>query len=107
MASRSEFARSMMCRTARFGANKTGRYVLKQLQQLPASDRTIEGNCAVTRDPMNLEDVLPKIRSYCRDFHGGAPFLTEDNFCRVPQSAILGADTIHPSAHRSLIRDCE
>ena len=47
-------------------------------------------------DTGNLEDTFPKIQSYFRNLHGWAPLLTEDDFCRLPQSETDGVDAIHP-----------
>ena len=96
MTDRSQLTRPMMSRSTGLNTNQTKRQLFEELEQLSPPDRTIEDNCAVTRDTVNLENVLPKIQSYCRNFHNEAPFLTKDDFCSVPQSATLGADAIHP-----------
>ncbi len=96
MTDRSQLTRPIMRRSAGFNTNQTTRQRFEELEQLSPPDRTIEGNRAVSCDTVNLENVLPKIQSYCRNFHDGAPFLTEDDFCSVPQNATLGADAIHP-----------
>lgn len=100
-----------MGRATSLNAHQTTRQRLKELEQLFARDRTIEDNCAVSSDTVNLENVLTKIQSYCRNFHGGAPFLVDENICTVPHSATVGCrrHPLHPrlDALTRLQRKCD
>ncbi len=85
-----QLARSVMGRPAGFFPDKATRQFLEELKQLLASNCSIENNRPVCGDAVSLEDVLTKIQSNCCNFLGGVPFLSEDDFYSMPQSAKIG-----------------
>ena len=91
----------MMRGSTGLNSNKAGWQRFQELEQLFAPDRTIEDNCAIGGDTVNLENFLPKIQSYSRNFRGGAPFLADENICTMPHCATFGCRR-HPLQPRSV-----
>jgi len=84
-----QLTRPVMSRPAGFDPDKATGQRLEELEQLFAPNCSIEDNRAVRGDTVGLENVLTKIQSNCCNFHGGVPFLTEDDFYSMPQSATV------------------
>lgn len=56
---------------------------------MSALGRTIEDNSTAGRNAGNLKSVLAEMQSFCRDFHGRAPFLSEDELLSLPERAAV------------------
>ena len=94
-----QLTRPVMSRSACFDPDKATWQLLEELEQLSAPNCSIEDDRTVRSDTVSLENVLTKIQSYCCNFHGGVPFVTEDDFYSMPQSATVGCRRHPPHPH--------